>query len=272
MTASPLEHGVLEGAIRGLTEFLPISADGHLALAGLLFELGEKSQALASGLRIGTLVAGVVTLRSRVRAALVGGALGCLQPSRFVTSAGARDALAIAIASVPTAIVGFGLRPSVAGFGDSPLALGLGFLATSLVLLLSRAAKPGRLEHLSVAAAVLVGVAQGLAVLPGLSRSASSVTLLLLLGVKRERAFELSVLIALPALLGIALVDGRPLLMQPALLLPALLGAATACAVGLAALWLLRRAVVGGHFWWFAAWVLPVSLATLALAAAWPRG
>jgi undecaprenyl-diphosphatase len=108
--------------------------------------------------------------------------------------------------------------------------------------------------------------------LPGLSRSASTITVALLLGVRRERAFELSMLMSLPAVLGATLLEAPKAFADSALVLPAAIGAVVAFLVGLGALGLLRRIVVAGRFSWFAAWVVPVALATLALATAWPHG
>jgi undecaprenyl-diphosphatase len=269
---APVWESVVLGAIQGLTEFLPISSDGHLALTEMLFKFSSKGLALNVMLHVGTLLATLVMLWPRVRPALFDGLAACVKPSLFVTVPGARDALVVILASIPTALLGLGLRHSVERWTESPLAVGLGFLATSAVLIASRFAKNGDDEQPGVVGAVLIGIAQGLAVLPGLSRSASTITLALFLGVRRERAFELSMLMSLPAVLGATLLEAPKAFSDPALLVPAALGAVVAFFVGLVALGLLRRIVVAGRFSWFAAWVVPVALATLALAKAWPHG
>ncbi len=268
----PVFESVVLGAIQGLTEFLPISSDGHLALTEMLFDFSTKGLALNVMLHVGTLLATFVMLWPRVRPAIFDGVAACMKPSLFSTVPGARDALVVILASIPTAIIGFGLRHSVERWTESPLAIGLGFLGTSAVLLASRFAKPGRSEQPSAVGALLIGVAQGLAVLPGLSRSASTITLALFLGVRRERAFELSMLMSLPAVFGATLLEAPKALAERSLLVPAAVGALVAFLVGLLALGLLRRVVVAGRFAWFAVWVVPVALATLALAKAWPHG
>jgi undecaprenyl-diphosphatase len=268
----PLWESTVLGAIHGLTEFLPISSDGHLALTEMLFDFSRPSAALHVMLRVGTLLATVVALWPRVRPALSAGFAALLRPSLFTTSAGGRDALVVLVASVPTALLGFALRRGVERWSDSPLALGLSFLGTSLVLAASSFAKPGSAEQPSVVGALLMGLAQGLAVAPGLSRSATTITVALLLGMRRERAFELSLLMSLPAMLGAGLLELPQALLGSGPWLPAALGAGAAFAAGLGGFGLLRRSVLAGHFWWYAAWVVPVSLATLALAEAWPHG
>jgi undecaprenyl-diphosphatase len=259
------------GAIQGLTEFLPISSDGHLALTEMLFHFSVKGLSLNVMLHVGTLLATLIMLWSRVRPALFDGLAACVRPSMFSTVPGARDALVVILASIPTAAIGFGLRHSVERWTDSPLAVGLGFLGTTAVLIASGFAKDGKDEQPGVAGALLIGAAQGLAALPGLSRSASTIAVALFLGVKRERAFELSMLMSLPAVFGATLLEAPKAFAERALWLPASVGALVAFFVGLFALGLLRRIVVAGRFSWFAAWVAPVALATLALAQAWPH-
>ena len=267
-----LLESVLLGAIQGLTEFLPISSDGHLALTEMLFNFSNKGLALNVMLHVGTLAATLIMLWSRIRPALFDGLAACLKPSNFSTIPGARDALVVILASVPTALIGLTLRNTVERWTESPLHVGLGFLATSVVLIASRFAKNGDHDQPGVVGALLIGLAQGLAVLPGLSRSASTITVALFLGVKPQRAFELSMLMSLPAVLGATLLEAPDAWADKALLVPASVGAVVAFLVGMVALGLLRRIVVAGRFSWFAAWLVPVALATLALARAWPHG
>jgi undecaprenyl-diphosphatase len=267
----PVWESVVLGAIQGLTEFLPISSDGHLALAQMLFDFSTKGLALNVMLHVGTFFATVVMLWPRVRPALQGGMAACFRPSLLTTLPGARDALVVVLATIPTAILGFGLRNAVERWTESPLVIGLGFLGTSVALVASRFAKQGALEQPGVLGALLIGLAQGLAVLPGLSRSASTITVALLLGVRRERAFELSMLMSLPAVLGATLLEAPKAFAEEGVLTSAIVGSLASFLVGILALGLLRRIVVAGAFSWFAAWVVPVALATLALAQAWPH-
>ena len=262
------------GAIHGLTELLPLSSDGHLALAEMLFAFSSKGQPWRAMVQLGTLLATLIVLWPRAKAALAGGLAALFKPSLLSTTPGARDALIVMLASIPSALLGFVLRHAVQLWALSPLAIGLGFLATSAVLIASRLAPPedGRADQPGVVGALLLGVAQGLACLPGLSRSAMTITLLLLLGVRRQRAFELSLLVSLPAVFGATLVELLQAVAVAGRWLPALVSALSAFVVGLGALRLLRESVIAGRFSWFAAWVVPVSLATLALAKAWPHG
>ncbi|MCC6215943.1 MAG: undecaprenyl-diphosphate phosphatase [Polyangiaceae bacterium] len=257
------------GVLQGLTEFLPVSSDGHLGLAQVLFGI-EGGLALTVTLHAGTFAATVLVLRRRVVDAIVEASRALASPARFRETAGGRDALAVLAASVPTAAIGLGLREAVERWTTEPLAIGLGLLATACVLTSTRWAREGEADTAGVGVALLVGLAQGLAVLPGLSRSGSTIALALFLGVRRERAFELSMLMSLPAVFGALVLEAPKALRDGFALGPALAGAVVAFVVGVFALLALRRVVVRGAFAAFALWVFPLSLATLALAWAWP--
>lgn len=254
-----------------MTEFLPISSDGHLALAEILFKLQNGGLTFNVMLHAGTLLATLLMLRQEIGRAVVGGVAALVKPSRFQETSGGRDALVVLLASLPTAAIGLLLRDPVERWTESPLAIGLGFLGTTAVLMLAHASTPGDREQPSLAGALAIGFAQGLAVLPGLSRSGSTIAVALLLGVKRERAFELSMLVSLPAIVGALVLEARHVVGTPFPGGPALVGTIVAFVAGLFALGLLRKIVVGGRFGWFAFWVGPLALATIGLGLAWPR-
>lgn len=267
-------ESVLLGAIHGTAELLPISSSGHLALAKVLFGISSHSAVFDVLVRTGTLLATLVVVRRRLKAALVDGFAAVRRPSLFSTTPGARDALVVLLAAVPSALVAWSLEQVVKRSSHAPLAVGLGFLATGVLLLGAHFVKLGREEQPGVVGALLMGAAQGVAVLPGWSPLAATLTLALLFGVRRDRAFELALLVAVPMALGNLLVRGlgapQPGL-DVGLVGPAAVACVTAFLTGWAAAWLLRRSLAAGRLSWFAAWLVPVSLATLALAKAWPH-
>jgi undecaprenyl-diphosphatase len=258
------------GILQGISEFLPISSSGHLALAGILFEIKDAGLTLNILLHVGTLIATAIVLRERLGAALASGVRALAKPELFRTTRGGQDALFVVIASVPTAIIGFTLRDVVSAWTRSPWVVGLGFLVTSILLVSTKFARPGKIEHPSISAAVLLGICQGIAVAPGISRSGITIAAALFLGVQRGRAFELSMLMSVPAVLGAALLELPGSLGHLEGLGAALFGAAVACITGVGAMLVLRRMVVGGNFPWFALWVFPLAVATLTMAQAWP--
>lgn len=266
----PFRDAVLLGAVQGVTEFLPISSDGHLALAELLFEIEQGSLTFNVMLHAGTLIATLIVLRAKVARVMGEGLRALVQPTRFRSTPGARDALFVVVASFPTAVIGLLLRDAVESWTSSPLAVGLGFLATSAWVLSTHWVRPGQKEQPSLLAALLIGFVQGLAVFPGLSRSGGTIACAMWLGVRPERAFELSFLISLPAVFGAIVFESRHAFADSFPVVPALVGALVALFVGILALVVLRKIVMRGRFALFAFWTVPVGLATLAMAAAWP--
>jgi undecaprenyl-diphosphatase len=266
----PFGEAILLGIVQGATEFLPISSDGHLALAEILFELGEGGLTFNVMLHAGTFVATLLVLRDAVGRALRAGVPALVRPADFKHTSGGRDALVVVLASIPTAVIGLLLRDAVEQWTKSPLAIGLGFLGTTAMLLGAQFSPRGEREQPSIAGALLVGFAQGLAVLPGLSRSGSTIAVLLWLGVRPERAFTLSMLISLPAVLGAVLLESRHVIGQPFPGMTAFVGALVAFGTGVVALLALRRIVNLGRFGWFALWVGPLAFATIAMGQAWP--
>lgn len=262
---------VVLGALQGVAEFLPVSSSGHLALAEILFGIKQGGLALDVMLHGGTLLATLLVLRHRVGQAIAGGARSLVRPSRLGLTAGGRDARTVIVASVPTAIIGLGLHSAVESWTSSPLIIGVGFLSTAALLVSTRWAKVGDDAQPSLAGALIIGVCQGLAVVPGISRSGSTIAAALWLGVRPDRAFELSMLMSLPAVAGAMIVESRHMSGAAGSLVHATLGALVALILGVAALLALRRVTVRGHFSLFALWVLPIAVATLAMAKAWPR-
>lgn len=267
----PFGEAALLGIVHGATEFLPLSSGGHLALAAILWKL-EGSPALGLALRVATLLATLLVLWPEVARAVSAGFAALVHPSRFRSTAGGRDALTTLLASVPTGVLGLFLHVELGRTQASPLAVGLGFLGTAAALVLAHFAGPGERDQPTAQGALLLGVAQGLSLLPGLSRSGSTIAVALLLGVRPVRAFELSMLISLPALVAGIVLEARPLLALPLPgdLASVLVGGLAALATGVLALHALRGIVARRRLAWFAFWVGPLALATLALGIAWP--
>lgn len=266
---SPFAEATLLGVVRGLTEFLPVSSSGHSSLATLVFGIGPAGMSLHVLLRAGTLLATLLVVWPLALAAVRDGVLGLVRPSRLATTSGGRDAVVVLLASVPTAVIGLLLRPVVERLSFSPTALGIGFLATTVLLISSLRIKPGEAPTLPAWGALLLGVVQGLSVLPGVSRSGTTIAVALWLGVRKDRAFELSMLASLPAASSL-FFEVPQISVDTRQLSAAIVGGAVAFVTGVLALIVLRRAVGQGRLAWFALWVGPLALATLAMAKAWP--
>jgi undecaprenyl-diphosphatase len=193
------------GALQGATEFLPISSSGHLRLAQAALDAQPPSLLFDIALHVGTLVAVVIFFRHDLRALLVGLVPTGEGPWRAQPSV--RALLALVVASVPTAILGLLLAP----FLEEGVTVGLvgGLLLLNGLILLSTRGRGGGLDPIHgadwgirPAVALLIGLAQGLAVLPGISRSGATIAMALLLGVSWRRAAVFSFLLSIPAILG----------------------------------------------------------------------
>jgi undecaprenyl-diphosphatase len=220
-------------------------------------------------LKAATLLATLLVLWPVIVPAVRDGVVGLVRPKRFVSSNGGRDALVVLLASIPSAGIALLARPVVEQFARSPTALGFGFLVTTLLLISTRWATSGEAETPPAWGALLLGFVQGLAVLPGISRTGATIAIALWLGVRKDRAFELSMLLSLPAVFGL-LFELPELRVDIGRVSAGIVGAAVAFVTGVAALLVLQRAVKQGLFAWFALWVGPLALATLAMAKAWP--
>lgn len=248
------------GVTQGVTEFLPISSDGHLAVLGLLFDLREASLATTVMLHVGTLLATLLVFRADVTR-LLARLLACLTaPRQLFDTADGRLLLRIIVASLPTAAIGLFLEDSVEPLSKLPWAIGAGFLGSAVAVLSTRRRHDGA-EELSLGAALFVGTLQGLAVVPGLSRSASTIAAAMALGLAPQAAFRFSFLLSLPAVAGAALLElGKPGALA-GLSPVAWIGAAVAFVTGIAALVLLRGLLARGRFWLFGLYLIPLGAA-----------
>ena len=150
---SPFEQATFLGLLQGLTEFLPISSDGHLALAQMLLEVDGGGLTLSVLLHTGTLLATLIYFRARVVLVLAD-LWHSLQEKRLpVAGTPAWDAVLVIVASVPTALIGLLLRDTVARWTEQPLATGFGFIVTALLLTSTLWTRPGSKPYPSLAAA-----------------------------------------------------------------------------------------------------------------------
>ncbi len=194
---------ILLGVIQGLTEFIPVSSDGHLSAAEMLMpRFGQVGLLFDVMVHVGTLAAIFIYYRALLREEVVG---------LFSADAGERRrawrlAMLLLVATVPTGIVGVLLKPLVESTKHSPRFVGAMEILTGLYLAVSYFRKQGSKdrETMTYFDAAIIGAVQGLAVLPGLSRSASTIAFGLLLGFAARWAADFTFLLAIPAIVGAA--------------------------------------------------------------------
>jgi undecaprenyl-diphosphatase len=261
-------QAVLLGIVQGLTEFLPVSSSGHLALAETYLAVPGGGVALAVLLHAGTLLAIGIVFRSGVLE-LLRGALalpGCLARPPAAWPLPSLRAAQVAVATVPGGLVGLFLEERIEVAFASPTIVGVLLLVTGGFLFATRRVRPGDAD-VGWRTAFLVGCAQAFAILPGISRSGATITAAILLGIARPRAAEFSFLAAIPLILGSVVLKLPDLAAasDAGATIPLAAGFLTSFLVGWAALVWLVRLVRQGRLHWFAPYCWLVGAAALAV-------
>lgn len=268
-------QAVILGVVQGLTEFLPISSSGHLVLFAALLNVNEPGMFLEIMLHFGTLIAVFAAFWPEV-SLLIKSALTMLRnPARIgqlvKEDAGCRLVLVIILATLPIAVVGLAAEDLIARFFGNPAFTGAMLCVTGTILFISSRVRRGgkQLEEISFGDGLAVGLAQALAVLPGISRSGTTIAAGLLRGIRRESAAKFSFLLSIPAVLGSQLLAVKELVADPGIsasLPTAVVGALSAAVTGYLAIRLLLSFVRRGKLTAFAYYTWFVGLIVLLFA------
>lgn len=256
---------ILLGILQGLTEFLPVSSSGHLFLAQKIMGFKDPQLAFDIFLHLGTLLAVLFFLRREITEVL---ASFFRRETGFGQAAwGRRDLLLLIVSSVPTAVIGYAIHDTVEA-GVSAAGVGIGYLVLTAFLLLSNLRVRPKMdpERIDLWEALAMGIMQGMAVWPGLSRSGSTISLALVLGIGASRSARYSFFISVPAILGAAALQFN--LAGAAKLpgvLPSALGFLLALLVGYLALTLIERLVTRGKLLWFAPYTFLLAVLSFSL-------
>ena len=202
-------QAIFLAVVQGLTEFLPVSSSGHLVFFQSLFGLEEPQVAFDVMLHLGTLLAVVVYLRADISQILQG--TWEWVKGRREGEEKAKLLLWIVVATVPTGLMGILFRDRVESLFSRPQAVGLMLLVTGGVLWLTRTVKKNEKTagKMGVMDALIIGIAQGVAIIPGISRSGATISTGLFRGLHRELAGKFSFLLSIPAVLGAAFLKFR---------------------------------------------------------------
>lgn len=209
-------QALIMGLLQGLTEYLPVSSSGHLTIASELFGIdGESNMTFTIAVHVATVLSTLVILGSEI-GKILKGMCNPLSP-RSLKGNGTflnrlnpdqRYVLNILVSMIPIGIVGVFFKDKVEEiFGSGLLVVGICLLLTAALLTFSYLARPRQRENISLGHAFIIGLAQAVAVLPGLSRSGSTIATGLLLGDKKEKLAQFSFLMVIPPILGEALLD-----------------------------------------------------------------
>ncbi len=195
-------QALILGLIQGLTEYLPVSSSGHLAIGSYLFGIeGEENLAFTVAVHVATVLSTFVILWSEIDWIFRG-------LFKFKLNDETKYFLNIVVSMIPIGIVGVFFKDYVEEvFGSGLLIVGCMLLLTAALLTFSYYAKPRIKQTITWKDALVIGLAQAAAVMPGLSRSGSTIATGLLLGNKKEMMAQFSFLMVIPPILGEALLD-----------------------------------------------------------------
>jgi undecaprenyl-diphosphatase len=236
----------LLGLVQGITEFLPISSDGHLVIAEELLGVHEQGIVFVVAVHVATLLSVLIFFRARVLALV----RGVLARSGDAWSYGGK----LVLATLPAVVAGLGALDFFESLFEQPWTAGAGLLFTGACLWTTRRTQPtARAPEPTWAQAFWIGCAQVLAIAPGISRSGTTVATALAFGVAPLAAAEFSFMMAIPAIVGAALLQALKAAPPSAELWRAMaIGGAVACGSGIAALAVFLRVLRAGVFHRFA--------------------
>lgn len=198
-------ESIILGLLQGLAEFLPISSSGHLVLGKELLGMEEAGMFFDIMLHAGTLLSIFVVFRKKIVDMIV----GCIHRDKTQL----KEVGYIVLASIPTAIIGIGFKKPLESLFENPRAVCCALLVTATLLFVSQWGRTGSKHpecegvQMNWWRALVTGVVQGVACIPGISRSGSTISGMIFLGVNRKYAGEFSFLMSIPAVGGAALLD-----------------------------------------------------------------
>ncbi len=255
-------QGIILGIIQGLTEFLPVSSSGHLVLGQIFFGITQSQLAFDISVHMGTLLAVIVVYSNDISAMLVSlfrfiSKLVFFKPCSYLFKEDKNLKMAglIVIGSVPTALIGLIIKQFEHFLFSSEVLVGFMLILTGTILWISRNyySAENNKKELSIKQSLIIGVIQGLAVIPGISRSGSTIAVGMFTGLDRYTAAKFSFLLSIPAIVGAQILSLKDIIQDGLAINPVTIYATIASFItGLIALKLLLKLVHSGKFHLFA--------------------
>lgn len=255
------------GLIQGLTEFLPVSSSGHLALAKIFLGMDMPPLSYDLVLHAATALATVLFFLTDIWDTLVAWCKGFFN-RKFRRSSGWSMGWAVIAGTVITGVIGIAVKDLAEEAMQNSLFVGSALCFTGVVLILARFLRQG-LTTVRIKDGFLVGLAQGLAVWPGISRSGMTIMAGQLSGLNKEEAFRFSFFLSLPAIFGATLLQAFDVGGWNSFVssLPDqwYVGAGISFVTGLISLFILKKLVISSKWWLFGIYCLAVGLSTVVI-------
>lgn len=259
-------QGIILGLIQGATEFLPVSSSGHLVLLQNWYGIKEPPVFFDVMLHFATLIAVVYMFRAQILSLITNGLNQLKSEGVAGNLTNPRNSLRyisfLLVGTLVTGVIGLAFEDYFEEMFSNPGAVGVALIITGLLLISTLFVKRHRVESINdmrIWQALLIGFAQSLAIMPGLSRSGTTIVAALLLGLAGPFAVEFSFLLSIPVILGVTLKEiitsspGLPLIVIISGMLSALIA-------GYCCLFLLKILVRRGKIHWFALYCIPVGI------------
>ncbi len=246
---------VFLGIIQGLTEFLPISSSGHLVIFQKLLGFQQQQLLFDCALHVGTLLAVVIYFSKDIKRIFK----SVLSKKENTDSFLLKD---IITGSIPTAIIGFLFKDYFERAFSSALIAGIMLCVTGLFVGATKFIPEGSKKRVGLIRSVLIGIAQGIAIIPGISRSGATIVCGLMCKIDRELAFKFSFLLSIPAISGAFILEAVKI-NQIKNVIPLSLGTISSAIVGLIALRFLNNLIKKGNLYYFSPYCFAIGISTI---------
>ncbi|HLD82340.1 MAG TPA: undecaprenyl-diphosphate phosphatase [Candidatus Omnitrophota bacterium] len=184
---------IILGIVQGLTEFLPVSSSAHLVFAQRLLGMSGNGLAISIALHLGTVFSLIIFFSKDI----------------FKILSDKKLFLMILVVTIVTGIIGVSGKDFFESIFGSPKMISIALIITGIILLLTAKAKGASRKGLNIKDSFIFGIVQGIAVIPGISRSGSTISTLLFRGIDRDACFRFSLLASIPAVIGAAILEAR---------------------------------------------------------------
>ncbi len=247
-------EAALLGIVQGLTEFLPISSSGHLVIGQKLLGISVAGNAFEVVVHLGTLVSVLIVFWNDIWQLIIS------LKSKFTQ----KYILAILIGTIPAVIIGLLFKDNIKEAFENIRVVSTTLMITGIILLTTKLIKT-KLKDISISNGLLIGIAQALAIVPGISRSGITISTGMYLGIAPEKAAKFSFLLAIPAIAGAGLLTGLDMMESTEPLLPwtvLTMGFFSSLIIGWIALKWLLQLIKSGKFHWFGVYCILVGSLT----------
>lgn len=255
MTTMTMGEAILLGVLQGLAEFLPISSSGHLVIGQHYLGIEEPALLFDIMLHVGTLFAIMVYFRADIFRLLYASMSIFEQSLSNQMDESKRMIGFIIVASIPTALIGFIFKDSLTAlFANVTFVASMLYVTAFLTWATDRIAwADNGVGRMKLWHALMIGIAQGCSITPGITRSGSTIFAATLLGINRETAARFSFLISIPAIVGALLLELRDIEIFPDSSTWIVYGGGTLAAfiTGLVAIFLVMKLLNARKFYWF---------------------